>query len=833
MKRLSVVGLFVWILFGLQAGVIDVWGNIKQIDTLEHRLVGPGIQYTRFRLPEYPLSGYMLTVDLNNPNNLVETFQAQEQVAKTEAMTAAFQRLSHEGHQAIAGVNGNFWIVSGQGQPTEVLGTPHSGSMKSGELVTDPNNWNRGRSPAGEPDIGFVMIDADKELWIDDIQFTAQVTIPEIGSYAISQINRLRGNNQLVMFNSYIGAQATRSDNNGTEVFVRLADNASWGVNKDVQCEVVRISKNEGANLLAEGEIALSGNGNAQTFLDNLAIGDGLTIHMTVETISDKQYPNITDMITGNALVMKNGELTPRNFNEDYNTMLYPRTGIASSANKKTLYLIVIDKMTKSVGATTETMCGILKACGAADAASMDGGGSAQMMLDGTIVNDPADGRERPVANGWFLFHTAPEDEVITAIDFEAHSIKVPAFSSFTPTILGFNQYGVLVDQQVVNFQLSCDASLGSIDNNQTFVANGTATHGVLTAEFNGASVSQTIEIVAGNLSFRLDSVLIDNHIAYPIEVMSIFEDQSMAVDPKHLNWEVADETICVVEDGVLKGINNGRTIISGNLGTFNNEIVVNVEIPNHPTLIGEDFETDWTLSASSFLKANLNQENLPANWEHGAAVNFVHAAGRSPYIKLTGNPQFYSIPDTIKLVMHIGNIDISRAILTFKSNFGNSSSIEFNDLIKQQEFSLSVPVDAIYDANDVGIYPLSFDNIHCYMNASGMQAGEAYTMALKEFLLCYPHIELSQVITHQAKQFAVYPNPVSNGELFISLKDYDTSAVNIRLLNTAGQEIYHRMEHIGASGITRIPVGNLSTGNYILQIEQAGTIESTKIIIK
>ena len=92
----------------LNAGNIDIWGTSKTIDTLEYKQVGPGTMYSRFKLPQYPLSVYMITVDLNNPYNSIETFQAGNQLGKTEAMTTAYNRLNSINHRPIGSVNGNF-----------------------------------------------------------------------------------------------------------------------------------------------------------------------------------------------------------------------------------------------------------------------------------------------------------------------------------------------------------------------------------------------------------------------------------------------------------------------------------------------------------------------------------------------------------------------------------------------------------------------------------------------------------------------------------------------------------------------------------------------------
>ena len=58
----------------VSTSAININGVEKKIDTLEHRQVGPGVFYTRFQLPDYPLSAYILQVDLNNPHNFIETF---------------------------------------------------------------------------------------------------------------------------------------------------------------------------------------------------------------------------------------------------------------------------------------------------------------------------------------------------------------------------------------------------------------------------------------------------------------------------------------------------------------------------------------------------------------------------------------------------------------------------------------------------------------------------------------------------------------------------------------------------------------------------------------
>jgi len=202
---------------------ININGVSKKVDTLVYRQVGPGAMYINMHLSEYPINVHMMTIDLNNQYNTVETFQAYNRTGSTENMTHVYTRLASPGHTPIGSINGNFWIVSGQGQPSSLLGVPHSGSVRNGEMVTDPNSWNRGRGTTTEEllnEIGFAAIDENRKLWINDMGFDGKVTIEGVGEYRISEINRIRKTDELVFFNSYVG-QITRTDDSGTEVFIK------------------------------------------------------------------------------------------------------------------------------------------------------------------------------------------------------------------------------------------------------------------------------------------------------------------------------------------------------------------------------------------------------------------------------------------------------------------------------------------------------------------------------------------------------------------------------------------------------------------------------------
>lgn len=817
--------------FCISAATIDILGVRKQIDTLEYRMIGPGVSYTRFNLPDYPLSAYMLTIDMTNPYNFVETFQAADQLGKTEAMTSAYNRLNADSHTTLAGVNGNFWIVSGQGQPTELLGVPHSGSARNGEILTDPNNWNRGHGS-----IGFAMIDSDKKVWIDDISFAGKVKLSGGEEYPVSQINRIRGENELVVFNNYLGAgKTTRTDNNGTEVFVRPVEGYQWGTNEDVKCVVTRVIANQGANLPETGEYVLSGNGTAQTFLSGLSPEDIVTVNLSVQTLTDNLYPKVKQMITGNALVMKDGVLTNRNYNEAYNSQLYPRTGIGSSPDGKTLFLIVIDKKGTSVGANTETMCGILKAVGADKVTTMDGGGSAQMMIGGNIVNNPADGKERAVANGWFLYHNAPADNQVTQIAFNDLRNQLPSLALYKPVVLGYNQYGVLIDQDVKGYTLSCSDGLGEITAEGDFIANGNSTNGTLTVTYNGVSVSKKMNIVSADISFKLDSVLIDNN-DYSVKVQSISDNEVLNVPSTLLTWTVKDNTICTIENGVINGLKNGRTMVYGSVGAAKDSLIVQVEIPDYPDITHDDFTQEnntWSLSASSQLSASLSATNLPAAWTSGLAVNFTYKAGRAPFIKLSNQKPLYSLPDSIKIVLNTGGVLIDRALISLRPN-NNKQTVpqEYSAFpTEKSDLAITYALSDFFDTTDRAIFPVWFDNMNFYLHAQ--TENQSYTIALKEIRLIYNNSPVSGIKSPTGNtDFQVYPNPVQGSEIMVRFNK-PADKVDFELFNLSGQKIMSRQSVIVNANTISIPAGDLAPGYYLLTITQDQQKRTLKIIKK
>ncbi|MGC3978131.1 MAG: T9SS type A sorting domain-containing protein [Paludibacteraceae bacterium] len=251
--------------------------------------------------------------------------------------------------------------------------------------------------------------------------------------------------------------------------------------------------------------------------------------------------------------------------------------------------------------------------------------------------------------------------------------------------------------------------------------------------------------------------------------------------------------------------------------------------------MVGDSLKvSDWVLSSSSFLGAVFNQNNLPAEWKHGAAVNFTHASGRSPFIKLTNQRVFYGLPDTIKLVLNIGNMGISRAIVSLRANNSATSvSTEFNSFVQNKDFSLDIPVDKLFATDDKAIYPIWFDNVNFYLNASAMTIGQSYTLAIKDILLVYNGYIETRVSALKTTRFNIYPNPIVNKILNLQLKQNFSQTIKIEIYNSLGQRVENRQYGRYAGGVIPIQVSNLAPGTYLIKVYENEEYDIAKFVVK
>ena len=725
-------------MMGQSAGAetVTTGGNTYEIQTLIDREVGPGIRYTRLRLPSYPLNVNMLRIDVTNPYNSIETTQANDKLYGTEALVKASARQSKPGHVAIGGANANFWCVSGQPPYSDILvGLTYNGNVRNGKIITELNmhsdQWN-----GGYKHTGILGITPDKKVFSgNNWTWQGSVTSTSTGAMPVFTVNKTVRDNELGIYNSYYGTrtfrcvnQYTGTDNKqhfetltnvGTEVYLTIDEGQNWTCGGDITFTVKESKQNAGGGTIGSYDLAIVGRGTYAEQLNKLAAGDKVTLNYAF--VNPQGQPvMMQNLVGGNAQVMVNGEMTKYATSEGYNSQVYPRTGYGCDADNKTLYIIVIDKATDpvygtSAGCSTTVMCDIAKVYGCDDMTNFDAGGSAEMLLNGAIINKTTESSPRAVANGMIVYNTAPEDTKIARIEFNDPALKAPVYSSYEPQILGYNQYGTLVDDNVQGFELSCPETTGSCKG-QVFTAGGTATKGTLTATYNGVSVTKDIEIMSAEVSLRVKPLLIDQFREYPVEATATVGQNTYSYDPASLSYTVGEEGVIAVDgNGVLRGLKDGKTTMSIAVGEYTDATDVTVETATSPTLNvmpGAFDAAQWKTSVTSVKNCKLT-----ADGENGGfKVQYSISSTRGPKItmKPAENKALFSLPEKVRLVINPGTVTVKALTLNvLPANAERPVSIVYDKaLTANTDNEVIFDLGEAGDINDLAFYPVSFNGL-------------------------------------------------------------------------------------------------------------------------
>jgi hypothetical protein len=327
--------------------------------------------------------------------------------------------------------------------------------------------------------------------------------------------------------------------------------------------------------------------------------------------------------------------------------------------------------------------------------------------------------------------------------------------------------------------ELSCDPETGYITEDGHFVCLGS---GTLTAKFGNASLPLKIVLVdAGSPKLRLDSVLLSTGWDYPIEINGELDNKQFAMLASAFTWSVDDPAICQVEEGVLKGLQNGRTTVHGTIGDITLHLVVKVEVPEHTPYLWENMitiEDRWTLKTAS----NNWNTSFNANSDGVAEMYVNYSGGRNPFITLTANSTLYSTPYALEFRLTPQGDLIEKIAFAFKRAGDNTIYLyTAQDLIAGEKNSVYIDFDALFEVqNDHAIYPITLDYIKFTPKTKAKK--QEYRIPIEGIYLHYKGIpgettKIENLIQNESTQ-----KVLQNGQLII--------IKNNKIYNILGHEI-------------------------------------------
>ncbi len=735
-------------LFALNGfAAITLGGNTYETDTLYRRQVGPGMVTTIVRIPDYPLNIYITETDLNNPNNRVETTLGYSTVGRSELLLNAVKRNRTATKRPIVACNSNFWCVSAEWPPREFeLGTPYCSVIRNDSICvnaeTNEDNWCYGPGYTGG-----TAISRDKTLYFDHIIPSATITSERFNAPIVFEtVNRRCILNHVTLWTpAYTRTRQFETDwistgergNTHTDnYYLTLKAGERWGINHDMTFVVTRIVRDADRQTLGNYDACITCSGTQAQVMAALAEGDEITINYGMTAQGSGDRPEIENMVEGIGLVMKNGELTNNNYDLDYNTKVYSRTGYGASADGKHLIMMVIDmslskKYGRSAGCNTETMCLIMQQlCPyVSDITTMDAGGSAMMIVGDECISTTTEGTPRAVACGWMVEAVGEEDNTVASIAFADFKAEAPIYSSYVPKILGYNAIGELINEDVKGFTLTCDEAIGSTEGD-TFIAAGQEAHGTLTAHLGDMTATLPVTTLMAQPAIKVKPLLIDSR-DYPIEVTATVNDKTYTYDPSKLVWSIDDPSIATIENGVLMPKRNGSTRFTCQIGEFNDQDSVTVEISTVPFL--KQSWNDWTLKASGANNLVLSTDGT---------LSFYYNSSRAPYLSLKKDITFYSLPDTIALTFN-STIPIDYVQIDARNRYFTSLNYEKYEpeggFEANKDYTLRINLDQMGGIDQVGTYPITLKEVKFSPSKSAPKGD--YSISLKVLYAHYPNV--------------------------------------------------------------------------------------------
>ena len=327
--------------------------------------VAPGIDYRSFvRLTERGwLDCDLLTATLGEAGNDGRLLSSGVTDRETVSNLAA-----DEG--AVAGVNGDFFDIGNTDAPV-------GAEIGDGEIRSSPAPGRTNTLAVGQDGLAAVA----------QVVLEGHVTLPN-GNQPLAALNQPAISNDGIGLYTPLWNDAARP---GTvELLVR--DGA-----------VTTAPSSTVTDAIPDDSYVLAGRGTGADALSALSKGDPVSVSYAPKT--DASGP-LDAAVGGGTRLLVDGEL-PTGLDDD---RLEPRTAAGVSADGTTLFLLVVDgRQRDSRGASLRELGAAMQDLGASAALNLDGGGSSTLVArepgeaDVRVRNDPSDGNERPVSNGFGL----------------------------------------------------------------------------------------------------------------------------------------------------------------------------------------------------------------------------------------------------------------------------------------------------------------------------------------------------------------------------------------------------------------------------------------------
>jgi hypothetical protein len=436
--------------------------------SVERAAIAPGVTRSTYRLRTAagPLVAQVVTVDLHDPRVHVATVLAHDTVVSSDERLSSMARRTH----AVAGINGDYFDINATGAPVGIL-------VRDGELL---------RSPSARP---AIVIDDAGGISFERLDYTGSVTTAtEIVPLSALNVWPARGTASLLT--PAFGASAAPA---GVTILSLAQLDADPNTGRYRVVDAVGATSATPQLRIAAGAGMLP--------MPIAAVGDSVIVASTTTPPLER----IRSAIGGGAILLRDGIAVDDPASPNYATRArrIPCAAAARLADGK-LALVTVDghRAVTSIGVSRSELTSLLIALGATDALLLDSGGSATLVArepgdaDASVINDPSDGVERPVADGLFAYSDTPIGPPAQLV-LTPHAIVALAGAHVPLRSRVVDASGHALRDAAGPWRVGADAGVAAIDSDGVLHAGDRVGARVIPISRDGVRTELPLEIVA------------------------------------------------------------------------------------------------------------------------------------------------------------------------------------------------------------------------------------------------------------------------------------------------------------------------------------------------
>ncbi|HEX3463472.1 MAG TPA: phosphodiester glycosidase family protein [Candidatus Elarobacter sp.] len=376
--------------------------------SVEREAVAPGIERATYRVltAAGPLVISVVAVDPREPAARIGSVLANDRIVSKDETTSSMARRTG----AVAGINGDYFDINATGAPVGIL-------VRGGALL---------RTPSTRP---ALTVTRDGQVRFETYAFSGSVTFGPV-TVPLSAVNEWPPQGGVALLTPAFGGIPASGD--GIVVLDADPVDGAGGPNYRVAAVTSGPPWPPPPDPLALApRVRLAYGPAAQGFGPLPGPGDVISLAFG----TNPPLADVEAAVGGGPLLLRNGAAVddPASPNYADRARRIPAAAAARLPDG-TLLLVVVDGRhpATSIGVNRAELIALLRALGATDAMLFDSGGSATLVARvlgdsaASVVNEPSDGVERPVADGLFVYSTAPEGPPARLVVRPEHIVALP-----------------------------------------------------------------------------------------------------------------------------------------------------------------------------------------------------------------------------------------------------------------------------------------------------------------------------------------------------------------------------------------------------------------------